>query len=79
MLIKNRSFFPFVDFLPADQFKLIGQCEDKQVLLIGRTTAYGDPIVALRSTDEPSEEGLSACDLYELMKFSQMTINFTEF
>ncbi|MBE9129905.1 MULTISPECIES: hypothetical protein [unclassified Coleofasciculus] len=78
MLIKNRSFFPYVDFLPADQFKLIGKCEDKQVLLIGRTTAYGDPIVALRSTEEPSEDDLSACDLYELMKFSQTTINFAE-
>ncbi|HBB34218.1 MAG TPA: hypothetical protein DDZ80_24555 [Cyanobacteria bacterium UBA8803] len=78
MTIKNRSFFPYVDFFPAENFKLIGECADKKVLLIGKVKGYGDPIVAICETDEPSQEELSACDLYELMKFSQSKVNLTE-
>jgi hypothetical protein len=78
MAIKNRSFFPYVDFFPADKFKFIGKYADKKLLLIGRAKVYGDPIVAICQTDEPSQEDLSACDLYELMKFSHNTINLTE-
>ena len=78
MPIKNRSFFPYVDFFSADEFKLIGECADQKLLLVGRTKAYGDPIVAICKTDEPSQEALSACDLYELMKFSHNTVNLTE-
>lgn len=78
MAIKNRSFFPYVDFFPTEKFKLIGECADKKVLLIGKAKAYGDPIVAICQTDEPSQEELSACDLYELMKFSPNRIKLTE-
>jgi hypothetical protein len=78
MKIKNRSFFPYVDFFTADKFKLIGNCADKKLLLIGRAKVYGDPIVAICQTDDPSKEDLSACDLYELMKFSNNTIRLTE-
>lgn len=78
MKIKNRSFFPYVDFFTTDQFQLIGKCADKNLLLIGRAKVYGDPIVAICNTDEPSKEDLSACDLYELMKFSNNTIKLTE-
>ena len=78
MKIKNRSFFPYVDFFTADKFKLIGKCADKKLLLIGRAKVYGDPIVAICQTDDPSKEDLSTCDLYELMKFSNNTIRLTE-
>jgi hypothetical protein len=78
MAITNRSFFTYVDFFPADKFKLIGECAGKKLLLIGRAKGYGDPIVATCQTDEPSKEDLSASDLYELMKFSHEPINLTE-
>lgn len=78
MQIKNRSFFTDVDFFPADKFKLIGEYAGQKLLLIGRAKAYGDPIVAISQTDEPSKEELSAFDLYELMKFSNNTVNLTE-
>ncbi|HEY9670261.1 MAG TPA: hypothetical protein V6D11_02365 [Waterburya sp.] len=78
MHIKNQSFFPYVEFLPADKFKLIGEYAGKKLLLIGRAKGYGDPIVAICKTDEPSQEDLSAYDLYELMKFSHHTVKLTE-
>lgn len=78
MKIKNRSFFPYVNFFTVDKFKLIGKCADKNLLLIGRAKVYGDPIVAICQTDEPGKEDLSACELYELMKFSNNTIKLTE-
>ncbi|GAB4181314.1 MAG: hypothetical protein Fur006_16280 [Coleofasciculaceae cyanobacterium] len=78
MQIKNRSFFPYVDFFTADKFKLIGEYADKKLLLIGRAKGYGDPIVAICQTDEPSKEELSAYDLYELMKLSHNTVKLTE-
>jgi hypothetical protein len=78
MQIKNRSFFPYVDFFTADKFKLIGEYAGKKLLLIGRAQGYGDPIVAICQTDEPSKEELSAYDLYELMKLSQNTVKLTE-
>jgi hypothetical protein len=78
MPIKNRSFFTYVDFLPADKFKLIGECAGKKLLLVGRAKGYGDPIVATCQTDEPSQEELSASDLYELMKFSHEPVKLTE-
>lgn len=78
MAIKNRSFFTYVDFFPADKFKLIGDWAGKKLLLVGRAKAYGDPIVAICQTDEPSQEELSALDLYELMKFSHEPVNLTE-
>jgi hypothetical protein len=78
MAIKNRSFFPYVDFFSTDKFRLIGECAGKKLLLIGRAKVYGDPIVAVCQTDEPSKEELSACDLYELMKFSHKTVNLTD-
>lgn len=78
MAIKNRSFFTYVDFFPSDKFKLIGDWAGKKLLLVGRAKAYGDPIVAICQTDEPSQEELSAFDLYELMKFSHEPVNLTE-
>jgi hypothetical protein len=77
MAIKNRSFFTYVDFFPADKFKLIGECAGKKLLLIGRAKVYGDPIVAICNTDTPNEEELSASDLYELMKFSHEPVKLT--
>lgn len=77
MEIKNQSFFTYVDFFAADQFKLIGEYADKKLLLIGRAKAYGDPIVAICKTDDPSKEVLSAYDLYELMKFNSNSIKLT--
>lgn len=77
MQIKNRSFFTDVDFFPADKFKLIGEYAGQKLLLIGRAKAYGDPIVAISQTDEPSKEELSAFDLYELMKFSNYPVKLT--
>lgn len=76
MPIKNRYSFSHVNFLPPSEFKLIGECAGQKLLLIGRAKAYGDPIVATCQTDEPIKENLSACDLYELMKFSG--INLTQ-
>ncbi|ARV59211.1 hypothetical protein BZZ01_11730 [Nostocales cyanobacterium HT-58-2] len=71
MPIKNSTFYTDeVNFFPENQFRLIGECAGKKLLLIGRTKAYGDPIVATSQTDEPSQEDLYAYDLYELMKFS---------
>jgi len=78
MQIKNRSFFPYVDFFTADKFKLIGEYAGKKLLLIGRAKGYGDPIVAICQTDEPSKEELSAYDLYELMKLSHNSVKLTE-
>ena len=78
MAITNRSFFTEGDFLPADKFKLIGEYACKKLLLIGRAKAYGDPIVATCQTDDPSNEDLSASDLYELMKFSHDPVKLTE-
>ena len=78
MQIKNRSFFPYVDFFTADKFKLIGEYAGKKLLLIGRAQGYGDPIVAICQTDEPSKEELSAYDLYELMKLSHNSVKLTE-
>lgn len=78
MHIKNRSFFSYVDFFTADQFKLIGEYAGKKLLLIGRAKGYGDPIVAICKTDDPTKEDLSAYDLYELMKFSSNTVKLTE-
>jgi hypothetical protein len=78
MAIKNRSFFTYVDFFPSDKFKLIGDWAGKKLLLVGRAKGYGDPIVAICQTDEPSQEELSAFDLYELMKFSHEPVNLTE-
>jgi hypothetical protein len=46
--------------------------------LIGRAKGYGDPIVAICQTDEPSQEELSAYDLYDLMKFSHNPVKLTE-
>jgi hypothetical protein len=78
MAIKNRSFFTYVDFFPSDKFKLIGDWAGKKLLLVGKAKGYGDPIVAICQTDEPSQEELSAFDLYELMKFSHEPVNLTE-
>ncbi len=78
MPIKNRSFFTYVDFFPTDKFKLIGECAGKKLLLVGRAKGYGDPIVAVCQSDDPSQEELSACDLYELMKYSHNPIKLTE-
>lgn len=75
MAIKNQSLFTDVDFFPTDKFKLVGECAGQKLLLIGRAKVYGDPIVAISETDEPSQEDLSACDLYELMKFGDNPIN----
>ncbi len=77
MAIKNQTLFTDVDFLPADKFKIIGECAGQKILLIGRAKVYGDPIVAISETDEPTQEDLSACDLYELMKFSHNPVNLT--
>lgn len=77
MAIKNCSGFTHVDFFPADKFKLIGECGGQKLLLIGRVQAYNDPIVAICQSDEPNQEDLSACDLYELMKFSHEPINLS--
>jgi hypothetical protein len=79
MAIKNRSgFTSYVDFFPADKFKLIGEYAGQKLLMIGRAKVYGDPIVAICETDEPSQEDLSACDLYELMKFGHKPVKLTE-
>jgi len=77
MPIKNRAFFTDVEFFPDYNFQLIGECAGKKLLLIGRTKAYGDPIVATSQTDKPSHEDLYASDLYELMKISQEPIKVT--
>lgn len=68
MTIKNRNFFTHVNFLPEHKFKLIGELAGKKLLLIGRTKAYNDPIVAASQSNEPHQEDLYAYDLYELMK-----------
>ncbi len=78
MAIKNQTLFTDVDFLPEDKFKIIGECAGQKILLIGRAKVYGDPIVAISETDEPTQEDLSAYDLYELMKFSHNPVNLTE-
>jgi|UPI0003738C00 hypothetical protein len=77
MPITNRAFFTDVDFFPDHQFKLIGECAGKKLLLVGKTKAYGDPIVATSETDEPGHEDLYASDLYELMKFGQEPVKVT--
>lgn len=77
MSIKNQTLFTDVDFFPVDKFKLIGECAGQKLLLIGRAKVYGDPIVAISETDEPSQEDLSAYDLYELMKFGHNPVNLT--
>lgn len=77
MAIKNQERFTCVDFFPADRFELIGDCDGQKLLLVGRAKVYGDPIVAMCETDEPSQEDLSACDLYELMKFSHTPVHLT--
>jgi|GEM_PF-2022646 hypothetical protein len=77
MPISNRTIFTDVDFLPNSKFKLIGEYAGKKLLLVGRTKAYGDPIVATSQTDEPCEEDLYACDLYELMKCSHEPVKVT--
>jgi hypothetical protein len=78
MKIKNRSFFNYVDFFTADNFRLIGEYAGQKLFLIGRAKGYGDPIVAICQTDEPSQEELSAYDLYDLMKFSHNPVKLTE-
>ncbi|WP_414755075.1 hypothetical protein [Anabaena sp. CCY 9910] len=77
MSIQNRNFFTDVNFLPEHKFKLIGEFAGKKLLLIGRTNAYGDPIVAASHSNEPSQEDLYAYDLYELMKCNQELVNIT--
>lgn len=77
MAIKNQSSFAHVDFFEAEQFKLIGEYAGQKLLLIGRAKVYGDPIVAISPTEEPIQEDLSACDLYELMKFGHDRVNLT--
>ena len=77
MAIKNQDLFTGVDFFAEDEFELIGECAGQKLLLVGRAKVYGDPIVAISQSDEPSQEDLSACDLYELMKFGQNPINLT--
>lgn len=77
MTIKNQSSFTNVDFFPADKFKLIGEFAGRKLLLIGKAKVYGDPIVAICYTDEPSQEDLSAYDLYELMKFGHDPVRLT--
>ncbi|NJM69028.1 MAG: hypothetical protein HC862_01740 [Scytonema sp. RU_4_4] len=79
MPIKNQTFYTDeVNFFPEHQFKLIGECAGKKLLLIGRTKAYNDPIVATSQTDEPSQEDLYAYDLYELMKFSHELVKIND-
>ncbi|ACK73586.1 conserved hypothetical protein [Gloeothece citriformis PCC 7424] len=78
MAIKNQSFFSHVDFLATEQFKLIGEYAEEKLLLIGKTKGYGEPIVAISKTDDPSQEDLVACDLYELMKCSDQAINIRD-
>ncbi|HCF26736.1 MAG TPA: hypothetical protein DEV81_05905 [Cyanobacteria bacterium UBA11049] len=77
MAIKNQGLFTDVEFFPTDKFKLVGECGGQKLLLIGRAKVYGDPIVAISETEKPSQEDLSACDLYELMKFGHAPINLT--
>lgn len=77
MTIKNRSLLTHVDFLPAEKFKLIGEYAEQKLLLVGRAKGYGDPIVAISPTSEPSQDELSAHDLYELMKFGDKPVNIT--
>ena len=78
MAIKNQSLFNHVDFLATEQFKLIGEYEQQKLLLIGKTKGYGEPIVAISKTDDPTQEELIACDLYELMKCSDQAININQ-
>ncbi len=77
MAIKNQALFTDVEFFPTDKFKLVGECAGQKLLLVGRAKVYGDPIVAISKTDEPTYEDLSACDLYELMKFGDHPISLT--
>jgi hypothetical protein len=77
MAIKNQNLFTNVDFLPTSKFKLIGEYAGQKLLLIGKAKVYGDPIVAISQTNEPSQEDLSAYDLYELMKFGDNPVNLT--
>lgn len=77
MSIKNRNFFTDVNFLPEHKFKLIGEFAGKKLLLIGRTNAYGNPIVAASHSSEPNHEDLYAYDLYELMKCNHELVNLT--
>ncbi len=79
MPIQNRTFFTeHVTFLPENQFKEIGECAGKKLLLIGRTKGYGEPIVATSQTEEPSQEDLYAYDLYEMLKLSNEPVTIVE-
>lgn len=78
MAIKNRSLFSHVDFLATEQFELIGEYGEQKLLLIGKTKGYREPIVAISETDDPNQEELIACDLYELMKCSDKTVKIKE-
>lgn len=77
MAIKNQNSFTDVDFLPEEKFQVIGEYAGRKLLLIGRAKVYGEPIVAISKIDESSQESLSACNLYELMKFGCHPVNLT--
>ncbi len=78
MAIKNQSLFSHVDFLATEQFQLIGEYAQQKLLLIGKTKGYGEPIVAISNSEDPTQEELVACDLYELMKCSDHAVNINQ-
>lgn len=78
MPVSNSDRFPDVDFLPPDQFKVIGDVEGTPLVLIGREQGTEAPVVARSRTDDPTTESLFAVPLYELMSHTFGEINIEE-
>ena len=77
-MITNRDRFPDVDFLPPDQFKIIGDVEGTPLVLIGREQGSDALVVSRTHTDDPATENLFAVPLYELLSHTFGAVNIAE-
>lgn len=75
MPINNRDRFPDVDFLPPNQFRMIGDAEGTPLVLIGFEQGSDTPIVARTCTNDLLAEDLFAVPLYELLSHCFGAVN----
>lgn len=78
MPIINRDRFPDVDFLPPDQFKIVGDADGTPLVLIGTERGSDAAVVSRSQTPDPATEDLFAVPLYELLNHSFGSINIEE-
>lgn len=78
MPIHNRDRFPNVDFLPPEQFKIVGDAEGIPLVKVGFEQGTDALVVAKSYTSNPQAEDLHAVPAYELIAHSYGPVNIKE-